>query len=477
MSNMGIKSPTEPEGGCLMNDTNALLRGIPNVDRLMRSSLLESAGLPRAVVVDAVRRVLESLRAAILTGASLAVPDDEALVRAALAGAAADYAAGIRPVINGTGVILHSNLGRACLSEKAAEAAARAARGFSSLEYDLDTGARGSRTAAVEARLTKLTGAEAAVVVNNNAAAVLLILSALAAGGEVVVSRGELVEIGGSFRVPEIMEQCSCRLREVGTTNKTRLSDYAAALNGDTRVLLKVHTSNFRIVGFTEAVTVGELAALGKEHGLPVIEDIGSGALVRMEHYGLLDEPFAAASLAAGADVVSFSGDKLLGGPQAGIILGRSKYLLKMKKHPLYRALRVCKLTLAALEETLRAYIEPERAERELPVLAMLSSSPDELRRRAERLRVLLTDRDVGCELVPVSGAVGSGSVPGLELPSCAVALTPRDCGAAALDARLRSGTPPVIGRIVRERYLLDVRTIFEDELCAAAEAIAGALS
>ena len=389
-----------------MNESDKLLRSIPNVDRLMRSPLLEASDLPRTVVVDAVRRTLDALRAGILSGKAVGVPIDEALCRSALSDARAEYTAGIRPVINGTGVILHSNLGRACLSQRAAEAAARAAGGFSTLEYDLSTGARGSRSAAVEARLVKLTGAEAALVVNNNAAAVLLILSALASGGEVVVSRGELVEIGGSFRIPEIMEQCSCRLHEVGTTNKTRLSDYEAAISGETRVLLKVHTSNFKIVGFTESVSVGYLAALGKKHGLPVVEDIGSGALIRMEKYGLTDEPFAAGSLASGADVVSFSGDKLLGGPQAGIILGGAKYLSTMKKHPLYRALRVCKLTLAALEETLRAYSDPERAERELPVLAMLSAKEDDLRVKAERLRRLLSDKGVPCEVVPVSTTV-----------------------------------------------------------------------
>ena len=459
-----------------MNDTERLLRGIPNVDRLLRSPLLEDAGLPRTIVVDAVRRTLDALRAGIFSGAVSDVPDDTELCRAALSDAGAEYAAGLRPVINGTGVILHSNLGRACLSQNAAQAAARAAAGYSTLEYDLDAGARGSRTAAVEARLMKLTGAEAALVVNNNAAAVLLILSALAAGGEVIVSRGELVEIGGAFRVPEIMEQCSCRLREVGTTNKTRLSDYENAVGPETRALMKVHTSNFKIIGFTESVPIESLAALGKKHVLPVIEDIGSGALVRMEKYGLLGEPFAAASLAAGADVVSFSGDKLLGGPQAGIILGRAKYLSKMKKHPLYRALRVCKLTLAALEETLRAYIEPEQAERELPVLAMLSISADALRDKAERLCRLLVDKGAAAEVVPVSGAAGSGAMPGTELPSFAVALTPPAGGAAALEARLRAGQPPVIGRIVRERYLLDVRTVFEHELDLAASCVAGAL-
>jgi L-seryl-tRNA(Ser) seleniumtransferase len=458
-----------------MTDTEKLLRSIPNVDRLLRGPVLQDTGLPRPVVLDAVRRALEELRVKILAGGIAAVPDDDALCRAALADAQTVYRAGLRPVINGTGVVLHSNLGRACLSEQAAEAAARAAKGFSTLEYDLEAGERGSRTAAVEAQLIKLTGAEAALVVNNNAAAVLLILSAVAAGGKVIVSRGELVEIGGSFRVPEIMEASQCRLREVGTTNKTRLSDYETAIDPDVRALLKVHTSNFRIIGFTEAVAIDSLAALGNKYGLPVIEDIGSGALVRMEKYGLTGEPFAADSLAAGADIVSFSGDKLLGGPQAGIILGRSKYLKIMKKHPLYRALRVGKLTVAALEETLRAYADPALAERELPVLRMLSASEDELRHKAERLCRLLTEKGVPAELIQVDSTVGSGSVPGSELPSYAVSITPGPGSAAALDRRLRLGSTPVIGRIVRDRCLLDVRTIFDNEIDAAAAAVTGA--
>lgn len=458
-----------------MPETDMLLRSIPNVDRLMRCPCISEAGLPRPVVLDAVRRTLEELRLKIRAGETASVPSDEAICRAALADAKAAYNAGIRPVINGTGVVLHSNLGRACLSEKAAEAAARAAGGYSTLEYDLEAGERGSRTAALEAQLVKLTGAEAALVVNNNAAAVLLILSAVASGGKVVVSRGELVEIGGSFRVPEIMEISGCRLHEVGTTNKTRLSDYEKAIDGDVRALLKVHTSNFRIVGFTESVPVASLAALGKKYGLPVIEDIGSGALVRMEQYGLMGEPFAADSLASGADIVSFSGDKLLGGPQAGIILGKESYVTLMKKHPLYRALRIDKMTAAALGETLRTYSDADRARRELPVLRMLSAGPEELREKAERLCRLLTDRGVKAEVVPVGSTVGSGSVPGSELPSWAVSVIPGDMGAAALDRRMRTAAAPVIGRIVRERCLLDVRTIFENELETAAAAVSEA--
>jgi L-seryl-tRNA(Ser) seleniumtransferase len=458
-----------------MNETEGLLRSIPNVDRLLRNPIIAGSSLPRTVITDAVRQNLAELRARILAGEDAAVPADDLICKAALLDAEADYSMGIRPVVNGTGVILHSNLGRACLSYRASKAVFLASQSFSTLEYSLEEGRRGSRTAALEALLTKLTGAEAAIVVNNNAAAVLLILSAIAAGGDVVVSRGELVEIGGSFRVPEIMEQCGCRLREVGTTNKTRISDYESAVDEHVRALLKVHTSNFRVVGFTESVSVKTLAALGQKHGLPVIEDIGSGALVNMEKYGITGEPYAADSLKAGVDIISFSGDKLLGGPQAGIILGKEKYLNIMKKHPLYRALRVDKMTVAALEETLRAYHDTERAEHELPVLKMMSASLQELRSKAERLCILLETKGVAGEVVPVSSTPGSGAVPGCELQSYGVSIGPGTIGVQELDRRLHRLKKPVIG-LVRERYLLDVRTMFETDLEAVSEAVAEAL-
>lgn len=458
-----------------MNTTEQLLRSIPNVDRLLHSPSISASDLPRSVVTDAVRRTLAHLRAQILDGIVSAVPEDDALCEAALRDAEADYNAGLRSVVNGTGVILHSNLGRSCLSLKAAEAVYNAAVGFSCLEYDLDKGRRGSRTAVLEAQLKKITGAEAAIVVNNNAAAVLLILSAIATGGDVIVSRGELVEIGGSFRVPEIMEQCGCNLREVGTTNKTRLDDYEDAIGGDVRALLKVHTSNFKIIGFTEDVSIQDLAALGQKYSLPVIEDIGSGALLRPEQFGLAGEPFARDSLATGADIVSFSGDKLLGGPQAGIILGKEIYLKKMKKHPLYRALRMDKLTIAALEATLRAYADAETAKQELPILRMLSSSPESLREKADILCGHLSARAITAEVTPVMSTVGSGSVPGLDLPSSAVALTALPFSADELDRRLRMLPKPIIGRIIKDRYVLDVRTIFDNELEYVGEAVAGA--
>ena len=455
-----------------MDETDKLLRCIPNVDRLMRNPIISTAQLPKSVVTDAVRSKLAALRDSILSGEASPVPDDAAICHGALSAANADYFAGIKPVVNGTGVILHSNLGRSCLSERAATAAYLAAKGFSSLEYDLVAGQRGSRTAVLEKQLVGLTGAQAALVVNNNAAAILLILSAVASGGHVIVSRGELVEIGGSFRIPEIMEQCGCTLREVGTTNKTRNSDYDNAIDSDVRALLKVHTSNFKIVGFTQSVSAKTLVELGHKHGLPVIEDIGSGALVNVEKYGITQEPSAMESLASGVDIVSFSGDKLLGGPQAGIILGKEKYLSQIRQHPLYRALRVDKMTIAALEETLRTYIDVGRAEQELPVLAMLSATPEELYEKAKQLCRLLQEQGISAKVVPTLSTVGSGSVPGLGFDSFAVSVTPISGSVSELDRRLRLLKRPIVGRITQNQYLLDVRTISETDMAYLADAV-----
>ena len=358
---------------------------------------------------------------------------------------------------------MHTNLGRACLAEAAAAAVAEVARGYSTLEYDVLTGGRGERYSHVEALLTSLTGAEAAFVVNNNAAAVLLILSALAEGGEVVASRGELVEIGGSFRVPEIMESCGARLREVGTTNKTHLSDYERAIGPDTRALMKVHTSNFRIVGFTESVPRAEMAALGHAHNLAVIEDLGSGSLQ--------GEPTVQDSVRAGVDVISFSGDKLLGGPQAGIIIGKKQYIDRLKRHPLTRAMRVDKLTLAALEATLRLYASGTAFE-QVPTLAMLAAKPETLFARAEALAKALCAAGAEAEPVSVEDQVGGGSVPMQMLPSFAVSVSPAaGRSVEALEAALRLGEPPIIGRIDHGRYLLHVRTLREADFAAIANA------
>jgi len=453
---------------------NELLRKLPKVDALLQVPALAGAAREygERTVTEAVREELGELRREILAGTREALPEAEALCTAVVRRAQRASQPAFRNVINGTGIILHTNLGRACLSEKAARAAADAARGYSNLEYDLEAGKRGSRYSHVEGILCRLTGAESALVVNNNAAAVLLILSALTKGGEVVVSRGELVEIGGSFRVPEIMESCGAQLKEVGATNKTHLGDYERAINQNTRALMKVHTSNYRIIGFSETPERAELVQLGHSHGLPVLEDLGSGSLIDLRPFGIHDEPTVPDSIRAGVDVVSFSGDKLLGGPQAGIILGKKQYLDVLKKHPLNRALRVDKMTLAALEATLRSY-EAGTPE-EIPVAAMLGAKPEALRNKAEALLALLTEAGVAAQIVPTHGQVGGGSVPMQALPSFAVALTG---DVNALEAALRAGLHPIVGRIHEGRYLLDVRTLREEDFPIIVGAIREAMA
>ena len=455
-----------------MQRIEELLRRIPNVDRLMKNPIITGCGAYRHEAADAVRDTLAGLREKLKNGEAGDVPDDDEIARCAARLALARARTGLLRVVNGTGVILHSNLGRACLSDAAANAARDAAGSYCTLEFDLENGMRGSRTGCAEGRLRSITGCEASLIVNNNAAAVLLILSGIARGGNVIVSRGELVEIGGGFRIPDIMAQCGCVMREVGTTNKTRLSDYADAIDADTRALLKIHPSNFKLIGFTESAAVKELASLGEKHGIPVIEDIGSGALADLQRYGINGEPFAESSLADGADIVSFSGDKLLGGPQCGIVLGRVEYISALKKHPLYRALRADKMTIAALEATLRVYADLPAAEREIPVLTMLSLTSDALKERAETLCGEIRLRGGRAEAVPAKSAAGSGSVPGLELGSYAIAPI-SEKSAGKMERELRMLEVPIIGHIEKDRLLLDVRTMFESDFSYIADAVA----
>ena len=455
-----------------------LLRQIPKVDELLSCPALEAlaADLPAPALRDAVRAELETVRQGILDGSRAALPALEELCAAVVLRAKADALPSLRPVINGTGVVLHTNLGRACLSKSAAAAVSAVAQGYSTLEYDVENGCRGSRHNHIESLLAKVTGAEAAMVVNNNAAAVLLILSALGSGGEVIASRGELVEIGGSFRIPDIMTQCGCTLREVGATNKTHLYDYETAIGAETRALLRVHTSNYRIVGFFERPSLPELVELGRKHGLPVIEDLGSGSLIDLNGFGIRDEPTVQQSLQAGVDLVSFSGDKLLGGPQAGLILGRQELISRLKRHPLARALRVGKMTLAALWKTLNLYQDPARAGREIPVLAMLGAGPEELHRRAMRLYQLLQDRGRPAQVVETESQVGGGSCPTQVLKSWAVAIDPGARTVEDLEQVLRRRPLPIIGRISHGQYLLDVRTLAEEDLASIGDAVEEAL-
>lgn len=459
-----------------MDDRTALLREIPQVDELLREPELAQAARQqgRAAALGAVRAELDVLRASILRGECPAVPPRPLLCAAVLERLRSAGSPRLRRLINATGVALHTNLGRAPLS-KAARAAVCGAAGYSDLEYDWKTGERIGRGAHVEPLLKALCGCEDALVVNNNAAAVLLALAALASGREAAVSRGELVEIGDGFRIRDILEQSGARLAEVGSTNRTRAEDYGEACEGgDVAALLKVHTSNFRIVGFTASASVGELAALARKRGIPLIVDLGSGALLEAGEYPFSDEPTVPQILREGADVVCFSGDKLLGGPQAGVIVGRADLVERMRRYPLARALRIDKLSLAALEATLESYADPARAKREIPALEMLCAAPGTLRARAEELRGMIEARsaDCACKVVPAERPVGGGSAPGQMLSGFAVAVSTRAVGAEALAARLRAAPTPVVARIAEGRVLLDVATVLPEELPLVAEAV-----
>jgi L-seryl-tRNA(Ser) seleniumtransferase len=381
----------------------------------------------------------------------------------------------LRPVLNATGVIVHTNLGRAPLAVSAADAAAEAARGYSNLEYDLDAGARGSRQSHAEAILRELTGAEAAIVVNNCAAAVLLAAAALAAGRDLVISRGQLVEIGDSFRVPEVVAQSGARLVEVGTTNRTKPADYERALGPDTGAVMRAHQSNFRTVGFVEEVEIEDLCVAAARAGVPVIDDLGSGALAEGVPE-LADEPGVRRSVAAGCAVVCFSGDKLLGGPQAGLMVGRAEAIERCRSHPLARALRIDKLSLAALTATLRLYLDPAAAAREVPVLRMLTAPESELQARAERMREALAAGGVEARVIRASGRVGGGALPLLELDGPVCAVDPAPLSLDELAARLRAADPPVIARAREGWLLLDPRTLDDAGAGLAAAALLSAV-
>jgi L-seryl-tRNA(Ser) seleniumtransferase len=381
----------------------------------------------------------------------------------------------LRPVVNATGVILHTNLGRAPLAAAAAEAAAAIAGRYSTLEFDPRTGRRGRRHDLAGDLLRHLSGAEAAAVVNNCAAAVLLMLTALAKGKEVIVARGELVEIGGGFRMPDVMRLSGAHMVEVGTTNRTRAEDYAAAITPRTAAIMKVHASNFQVIGFTESVELKELAAITRQHHLLLLHDLGSGSLLETAAYGLAEEPRIQDSIRSGADLVACSGDKLLGGPQAGLLLGRAALVDRAMKHPLARAVRVDKLTLAALIATLDLYLTGSLAG--LPIWNMLGASAESIAARARAWQSRLMERGAAVEVVPAASTVGGGSLPGERLATTALAITPRRGGAADLLRRLREHEPPVIGRIVEERVLLDPRTVLPDEDDVLVEALLAALA
>ncbi|MDF1578739.1 MAG: L-seryl-tRNA(Sec) selenium transferase [Desulfobulbales bacterium] len=460
----------------MTGEVREMLKSIPKVDEFL--GRLEERGFAIGKQVKlAVREVLDHCREEILAGH---LADPEGLAFANLADRFEEryrrrMSPNFRGVINATGVVIHTNLGRSVLPDEAMAMIARVGGGYSNLEFDLDTGRRGSRYSLVEGLLRELTGAEAGLVVNNNAAAVLLCLDTLAKGREVVVSRGQLVEIGGSFRIPDVMARSGARLVEVGATNRTHLRDYEGAISEETALLLKVHTSNYRMIGFTSEVPLAELVELAGRHGLPVMEDLGSGCLLDLSRFGLIKEPTVGEVIESGVDVVTFSGDKLLGGPQAGIILGRREIIERIKGNPMTRALRIDKFTLAGLEAVLRLYYDEETALARIPTLAMLSISKDKIAARARRLARRLNKGFAGqcpVSVVDTGSRVGGGAMPEQDLPSKAVALRPEGISLNELEARLRKSAVPVIGRIENELFLLDMRTVADREIVPLAETI-----
>ena len=456
-------------------EKQASLRHVPSVDQLLRSDaareLREVVGLRR--LTNIARSVTAEIRALVRSD-QVNGEDAESLLAEAVkrmqASVRSEGQAGLTSVINATGVILHTNLGRAPLSQAARDAIDQAT-GYCSLEYDLASGSRGGRAARVESLLKDLTGAEDALVVNNCAAAALLILQVLAGDGETIVSRGELVEIGGDFRVPDVMASSGTRMVEVGTTNRTHLDDYRRAINADTRLIMRVHPSNYRIVGFASSPATAELATLAHEAGLVLYEDAGSGQLSDLRNYGVVDEPIVREIVESGVDVVSFSGDKLLGSAQAGLIVGTREIVSRLRKHPLYRALRSDKLRLAALEATLISH-QKDRAHEEVPVIKMLSLNADELEQRARNLIDAVTETHLKLELVAGESAIGGGAGPTSTLPTTLIAITHPNNSAQEIEHELRASSPPIIARISEGRVLLDLRTVFPDQLSILRETL-----
>jgi L-seryl-tRNA(Ser) seleniumtransferase len=451
----------------------ALLRKLPGVDSLIELCTAADffKGIPQTVIVSSIRSVIDDRRRAILN-ADPSINEqsllDSLMIDAVKHAATKAMMPNLRPMVNATGVVVHTNLGRSLLAAEAVENLVAIASRYSNLEYDLAAGKRGSRYSSVEDLICENSGAEAAMVVNNNAAAVLLCLETIARNKEVIVSRGELVEIGGSFRVPDVMAKSGSILKEVGTTNRTHLQDYQNAIGPNTGLLLKVHTSNYSVVGFTAEVSLRQLVDLGADHQLPVMEDLGSGTFIDFSKYGLLKEPTVQESVNAGADLITFSGDKLLGGPQAGLIVGKKKIVDQVKKNPLTRALRIDKLTLAALESTLKLYRDEEKAARLIPTLRMIMLPFQEVQKRARQLADALKnmgDVRMQIQLIERSSKTGGGALPLMELPSLCVGIQMKGISPNTLEKRMRDNDPPIIGRIESDMFVMDPRTVREDEL------------
>lgn len=464
-----------------MGNKHNLLRGIPKIDELLLDEQLIffMETTPRAVVVDAAREIIDGLRKEILADSRDSIPGKRELISQICNRITGKKKHNLRTLVNATGVVLHTNLGRSNLCKTAVESVLAVADSYSNLEYDVKKGARGSRHDHVEKIITEITGAEAAMVVNNNAAATMICLSAMAYGKEVITSRGELVEIGGSFRIPDIMEQSGAHLKEVGTTNKTKPSDYRIAYDPEkTGAFMKVHTSNYRILGFTQEVSLKEMVALGKEYNLPVIYDMGSGLMTDLSRYGV-DEPTVIDALNDGADVVLFSGDKLLGGPQGGVLIGKKEYINKMKKHPLARAFRVDKMTLAAMEATFFEYLDMDTAKKNIPVLQMITLTEEELIEKANKLIDAIRAKTDAFELAiePCNDQIGGGSAPTVKLHGQAVSVATNAISAERLERLMRKAEVPVIVRVAHDQVLFSVRTIKESEMSLVADALVFAAS
>ena len=442
-----------------------IFRNLPSVNQLLESEPLKKlvGSVNHTVVADGVRSFLEDFRQQVADKAGeINVPSPQEMASSIADYLRAEEVPYLREVINGTGIILHTGLGRAPLAKQAIDAVAEISRGYASVEIDLKSGGRGQRAKAVEKLLCELTGAEAAVIVNNNAAATMLTLSAMAAGKEVIVSRGQLIEIGGSYRLPDVMECSGSKLREVGTTNKTHPADYEKAINENTGALLKVHPSNFEVVGFTKTVSTKEMVAIAKKHGLPVIDDVGSGALIDYAQFGLMNEPVVQDSLKEGADVALFSGDKLIGGPQCGIIVGKSKWIKTILNNPLMRAMRVDKMTLAALHATLLLYRNQENAMLHVPILRMLSMPIANLKLRADKIAAQITNSAAvaDCLVVEEQSMLGGGSLPTQKIPTWCLSISAQNESVDSLADKLRKNQPAVMGRVQKDRLMLDMRTV-----------------
>jgi len=460
-------------------DARDLLSSLPSVDEALKSEYgREWLGkYPRRYVLDAIREAISLRRKEILEGTTKEVslesmaPDISLNVKRLATPS-------LRPLINATGIVVHTNLGRSILSERIMENVSTIATGYSNLEYDLASGSRGKRHTHIKRLLREITGAEDGFAVNNNAAAVFLCLSALARGREVIVSRGELVEIGGSFRIPDVMSHSGALLREVGTTNKTHLHDYENACSEATALILKVHRANFRIIGFTEEVPVEKLVSFGHGRGVPVMYDLGSGCLIPLGQYGIHGEPTVQETVKSGADLITFSGDKLLGGPQAGIIVGKRELVERVQKHPLARAVRIDKLTLAALETTLLEYLDGEEAKEHIPTLSMLLEDPGSIKARAKKIasHIKRVTKNAMLQVIEDSSQAGGGSLPEVQFPTHVVAVKPEKISVNELEERLRRGDPAIIARIQGNSLILDARTIADREITAVAHAVAAAL-